>query len=100
MIDFPTREPVVRYASPMPKGYSFVRKGNPYITRNCRRQTQESLCTVYAVVDSDKKHIGIRVPTPIYEAVLKSEKLTRPDRQENVRKRDKSIEERFREISK
>ncbi|KAJ3567210.1 hypothetical protein NPX13_g6849 [Xylaria arbuscula] len=96
MVDFPTREPVVRDVEPMPKGYCFVRKGNTYVTRNCRRQTQEALFTVYAVVDEDKRHIGIRVPASIHQVVLESEKATRVDRQANVKKRDKSIEERFR----
>ncbi|KAK5627059.1 hypothetical protein RRF57_002774 [Xylaria bambusicola] len=97
MMAFATSEPVVRHTTPMPKGYSFVRKGNTYLTRNCRRQTQESHQIVYAVVNEEKKQVGIRVPTPIYQVVLKSEHATRLDREAKVRKRDESIEERFRE---
>ncbi|KAI0522127.1 hypothetical protein F5B22DRAFT_592913 [Xylaria bambusicola] len=97
MMAIATNEPVVCHTSPMPKGYSFVRKGNTYVTRNCRRQTQESDQIVYAVVNPKKQKVGIRVPTPIYEAVLESEHATRLDREAKVKKRDESIEEHFRE---
>ncbi|KAI1276396.1 hypothetical protein F5Y07DRAFT_366635 [Xylaria sp. FL0933] len=89
---FSTIEPVVRDTSPMPPGYSFVPKGNQYVTRNCRRQTQQSHKVVYAVVNDRKKQVGIRVPGAIYAEVLQSEKATRSDRQELVRKNDETIE--------
>ncbi|KAI1349709.1 hypothetical protein F5Y01DRAFT_327026 [Xylaria sp. FL0043] len=89
---FSTIEPVVRDTSPMPPGYSFVPKGNQYVTRHCRRQTQQSHKVVYAVVNDRKKQVGIRVPGAIYADVLQSEKATRSDRQELVRKNDETIE--------
>ncbi|KAI2622081.1 hypothetical protein GGS21DRAFT_535041 [Xylaria nigripes] len=90
-------EPVVRASSHMPRGYKFVPKGNPYMTRNCRQQTQQAHQVVYAVVDSKKKQIGIRVPRTIYATVLKSETETRTERQQAVRKRDRCTEKCFSE---
>ncbi|KAI0805183.1 hypothetical protein GGR55DRAFT_657406 [Xylaria sp. FL0064] len=89
---FSTIEPVVRDTSRMPPGYSFVPKGNPYVTRNCRRQTQQSHKVVYAVVNDRKKQVGIRVPGAVHADVLQSEKATRSDRRELVRKNDETIE--------
>ncbi|KAI0912157.1 hypothetical protein F4823DRAFT_582585 [Ustulina deusta] len=97
LLAFSTTEPVVRATSPMPPGYSFVPKGDPYLTRNCRRHSQQSHQVVYAVVNDEKKQIGIRVPRSIHAAVSKSERATRMDRQQIVRKRDESIEKSLRE---
>ncbi|KAI0542649.1 hypothetical protein GGR58DRAFT_451376 [Xylaria digitata] len=97
---FSATEPVVRASSHMPTGYTFVPKGNPYLTRNCRRQTQLSHQTVYAVVNDQKKQVGIRVPWLIYAVVRQNENDTLPVRQKNVRKRDESLENRFREAIK
>ncbi|KAI1299738.1 hypothetical protein F5Y03DRAFT_246777 [Xylaria venustula] len=93
MITFSTREPVVRATSPMPPGYVFVNKGNPYLTRNCRRLTQLANQVVYAVINDAKKQVGIRVPSSIYSDVLKSERETRLTRREKVKKRDEAVEE-------
>ncbi|KAI8627010.1 hypothetical protein F5Y19DRAFT_443980 [Xylariaceae sp. FL1651] len=92
---FPTIEPVVRASSPMPRGYCFVPKGNPYVTRNCRQQTQRAHEVVYAVIDGSKKQLGIRVPTSIYTSVLTSEAVTRLDRQQAVKKHDEALEKQF-----
>ncbi|KAI1420715.1 hypothetical protein F5Y12DRAFT_771647 [Xylaria sp. FL1777] len=97
LLAFSTKEPVVRATSPIPLGYSFVPKGDPYLTRNCRRQTQQSHQLVYAVVNDQKKHIGIRVPYHIHAAVLQSESTTRLARRQKVRKHDESLEKRFSE---
>ncbi|KAI0195535.1 hypothetical protein EV127DRAFT_331881 [Xylaria flabelliformis] len=91
-----TTEPVVRASSTLPPGYSFVPKGDPYMTRNCRKQTQQAHQVVYAVVDDKKKQIGIRVPLSIHTAVLESARATRDHRQLLTKKRDEDIEERFR----
>ncbi|KAF2970546.1 hypothetical protein GQX73_g3032 [Xylaria multiplex] len=99
MQDFLAIEPVVHASSPMPTGYDFVSKGNPYITRNCRRQTQLAHQVVYAVVNDEKKQIGIRVPWSVHAAVLQDERATRLERQQKVRKYDESLEKRFREAS-
>ncbi|TRX94088.1 hypothetical protein FHL15_005166 [Xylaria flabelliformis] len=91
-----TTEPVVRASSTVPPGYSFVPKGDPYMTRNCRKRTQQAHQVVYAVVDDKKTQIGIRVPLPIHTAVLESAKATRDHRELLTKKRDEDIEERFR----
>ncbi|KAI1739081.1 hypothetical protein F4680DRAFT_422797 [Xylaria scruposa] len=91
-----TLEPVVRASSTLPPGYSFVPKGDPYITRHCRKRTQLARQVVYAVVDDEKKQVGIRVPLPIHTAVLESARATRDQRQLLTKKRDEDIEERFR----
>ncbi|RYC57192.1 hypothetical protein CHU98_g9013 [Xylaria longipes] len=97
---FSTTEPVVRASSRMPLGYSLVPKGDPYVTRNCRQRTRQAHQVVYAVVDDEKKQVGIRVPLPIYATVLESASATRGRRQLIVRKRDEDLEKRFRGASK
>ncbi|KAH9430036.1 hypothetical protein MCOR02_009758 [Pyricularia oryzae] len=85
-------EPMVTASTPMPPGYRFVSKGNVYITKNCRKNTQAAGKTVYVVVESLKtkrvKTLGIRVPTDIYSEVAESERQTRTARATNVQKRD------------
>ncbi|KAI1820080.1 hypothetical protein F4861DRAFT_524533 [Xylaria intraflava] len=92
-----TVEPVVRASSPMPRGYRFVPKGNPYMTRHCRQKTQEAHQVVYVVIDARKKQLGIRVPWSVYTAVQQSEAATRAERQKTVRKRDETTDKRFSE---
>lgn len=81
----------------LPKGHSYVPKGNVFITGHCRRRTQAAGGTVYAVVDNQgKKQIGIGVPTDIYLQVQHDEMDTRAERESNVQKRDEAIEKDFR----
>jgi hypothetical protein len=94
-----TIEPVVRASSPLPPDYNFLPKGNPYMTRHCRQKTRLAHQTVYAVVNDEKKQVGIRVPSTIYEEVLQSENASRESRQQMVEKHDKSVEEQFKEAS-
>ncbi|GAW24859.1 hypothetical protein ANO14919_144540 [Xylariales sp. No.14919] len=94
---FSTVEPVIRESSPMPPGYSFVPKGDPYLTRHCRQQTQQAHQVVYVVVNNAKKQVGIRVPESIYTEVLQSESATRQSRQQKVKKSDEDLEKRFRD---
>ncbi|KAH8197143.1 hypothetical protein TruAng_008709 [Truncatella angustata] len=94
------REPVVRRSTPMPKGYVFVPKGNVYVTGNCRKQTQAAGQTIFAVVDKNKRAVGIRVPRDVHAVVLASEALTRQDRASAVQKRDHGLERTFREAVK
>lgn len=79
----------------LPSGYSFVPKGNVYITSNCRKLTQERGRSVFTVVDAKKQQIGIGVPTDIYVGVQFKERETRADRATNVLKRDESIAKSF-----
>ncbi|TLS31011.1 hypothetical protein PpBr36_03491 [Pyricularia pennisetigena] len=87
-----TNEPMVTPSTPMPPGYRFVSKGNVYITKNCRKNTQAANKTVYVVVESLNtkrvKTLGIRVPADIYGEVVESERQTRTARATNVQRRD------------
>ncbi|ROW12482.1 hypothetical protein VMCG_00843 [Cytospora schulzeri] len=89
-------EPSVTRAS-LPKGYSFVPKGNVFITGKCRRHTQAASRIVYVVFkDGDKKkQIGIGVPTNIYLQVQLDERNTRAERASNVLKRDENTAKEF-----
>lgn len=87
-------EPKVPKGS-LPNGYSFVPKGNVFITSNCRKKTQESGRSVYIVIDAKKQQIGIGVPTGIYMGVQFKEMDTRAERAANVLKRDESIAKGF-----
>lgn len=84
----------------MPKGYHFVPKGDPFLTRHCRKETQLEHKTVYVVVDEKKKPMGIRVPESIYMKVKKMDRVTRKARKQQVRKSDESVEKSLKEASK
>jgi hypothetical protein len=90
-------EPEVRSHDAMPKGYSFVPKGNVYITKNCRKKTHEAEKTLYVVVDKTGKPMGMRCPTYIHKAVMSEDKATASQRAQAVQKRDTAIEENFEE---
>lgn len=79
----------------LPNGYSFVPKGNVFITSNCRKKTQESGRSVYLVIEGKKKQIGLGVPTEIYLAVQFKEMETRAERAANVVKRDEGMAKGF-----
>ena len=79
----------------LPSRYSFVPKGNVYITSNCRKLTQERGRSVFIVVDAKNQQIGIGVPTEVYVGVQFKEKDTRADRAANVIKRDEGIAKSF-----
>ncbi|KAL1880082.1 hypothetical protein Daus18300_001445 [Diaporthe australafricana] len=72
----------------LPNGYSFVPKGNVYITGNCRKLTKASGRAVYVVVDAKDQQLGLGVPLDIYVVVQFQERDTRADRAGNVLKRD------------
>lgn len=58
-------EITVSPTKPMPKGYTFLPKGNQYKTLHCRRLTHEAKKPLF-VVEDGKKVIGIRVPKAIF----------------------------------
>ena len=87
-------EPVVRPSSPMPKGYVFVKKGNVYITKNCRQLTQQAGRTVYIVQNEKKTTLGIRVPQYIRDQVHALNTATAADRAAAVAKKDEALENR------
>ena len=90
-------EPTVRFASPMPRGYTFVPKGNVYITSHCRKQTQEAGETVYTVLNPKNAAVGIRVPRRVHTAVLESHKATQEKRAQAVQRKDQKLEREFRD---
>lgn len=87
-------EPIVTLRS-LPAGYSFVPKGNVYITGNCRKQAQGAHKTVHIVVNAKQNQIGIAVPNEIHDDVRRMEVETRADRAKNVERKDASIENEF-----
>ncbi|KAK4465693.1 hypothetical protein QBC42DRAFT_336096 [Cladorrhinum samala] len=87
----------VRRSAPMPDGYTFVPKGDVYITKNCRKQTNEANKPLFVVLDKKGKPLGLRCPTYIHEAVLRQHHETAPKRAAAVQKRDTAIQEQFKE---
>ncbi|ROW17638.1 hypothetical protein VPNG_00999 [Cytospora leucostoma] len=83
----------------LPLGYSFVPKGNVFVTANCRRRTQAASRMVYVVFKGKeiKEKIGIGVPTGVFLQVQLDEMKTRAERSFNVRKRDETIAQEFEE---
>nr|KMM72319.1 hypothetical protein CPAG_08616 [Coccidioides posadasii RMSCC 3488] len=62
---------VLLHTQTPPPGYTFVPKGNVYITRNSRLQTHQSNKPVYTVEHSKtKRTLGICVPLDIHARVL------------------------------
>ncbi|KPM38886.1 hypothetical protein AK830_g7677 [Neonectria ditissima] len=88
------KEPVVSPATPMPKGYGFLRKGNAYLTANTRRKTHAANEKLYVVVEG-KTPLGLRAPTWILNEVRSEEFATRDKRQDQVRRRDGATEKEF-----
>lgn len=79
----------------LPPGYSFVPKGNVFITSNCRKTTQASGRPVYVVIDAKNHQIGLGIPTQVYVGVQLKEMDTRAERAANVLKRDEGIAKGF-----
>ncbi|KAE8555158.1 hypothetical protein EYB25_003706 [Talaromyces marneffei] len=84
-------------SSPMTEGYTFVPKGDPYITRHCKSRTKDEDMVVYIVYDAKlRRQLGIRVPSQIHTEVLESANETAAhrasatllrDRRDNVKSR-------------
>lgn len=75
----------------MPKGYGFLPKGDRYKTMHCRKLTHDACKTLYVVVDSKKRQLGLRAPKAIVGEVYRQAKETLPARRAAVRKRDLSL---------
>ncbi|KAJ4292099.1 hypothetical protein N0V88_005726 [Collariella sp. IMI 366227] len=91
------QESQVRRHCPLPQGYTFVPKGDVYITKHCRKQTHEAGKTLFVVVDKNNKPVGLRCPTHIHAAVMEQNKATAAARAAAMQKRDAAIEENFEE---
>ncbi|RFU78536.1 hypothetical protein TARUN_3687 [Trichoderma arundinaceum] len=89
-----SREPTVSQETPMPKGYGFLRKGNPFMTALCRRKTHDAKKTLYVVMKHGKQE-GLRAPKWILHQVFSEEKATRERRRGAVQKRDAATEDAF-----
>ena len=92
-------EKQVSPATPMPKGYKFLAKGNPYLTSLCRRMTIAEGKLLY-VVTQKSKTLGLRAPRWIISEVFKEEKATRERRKEAVATRDSAIEKAFEDAAR
>ncbi|RYP34307.1 hypothetical protein DL767_004301 [Monosporascus sp. MG133] len=92
-----THEPTVRSSAPMPEGYSFVPKGNVYMTSHCRKRTLAADETVFRVLADGGKGevVGIRVPARVHEAVRASHDATWHERARAVRDKDARLESAF-----
>ncbi|KAL6890667.1 hypothetical protein GGI43DRAFT_213851 [Trichoderma evansii] len=88
------RQQTVSPATPMPKGYGFLRKGNPFMTGLCRRKTLDARKTLYVVVNQGKQE-GLRAPKWILHQVFSEEKATRERRRGAVERRDAATEDAF-----
>lgn len=78
----------------MPKGYGFLKKGNPFMTALCRRKTLDAKKTLYVVVKQGKQE-GLRAPKWILHQVFSEEKATRERRRGAVERRDAATEDAF-----
>lgn len=117
-----TNEVTVEKSSPAPSGYSFgtsspptfivvgrnntslltprdfiVRKGDVYMTKNCREKTHAAGRVLYVVVDKKKKKkaVGLRCPSEILQAVTADHRATIGTRAAAVDKRDAAIADEF-----
>ncbi|PNP44618.1 hypothetical protein TGAMA5MH_03751 [Trichoderma gamsii] len=88
------RQQTVSPEAPMPKGYGFLRKGNPFMTGLCRRKTLDAKKTLYVVVNQGKQE-GLRAPKWILHQVFSEEKATRERRRGAVERRDAATEDAF-----
>ncbi|KAI1138466.1 hypothetical protein F5Y05DRAFT_40625 [Hypoxylon sp. FL0543] len=90
-----TGDTVVSIDTPMPRGYTFLPKGNAYKTLNCRKKARAEGHEVYVVHDSKHRQMGIRVPRAIYHRVQEMHRETRESRAQAVEKKDKKMEAGF-----
>ncbi|KAK5078961.1 hypothetical protein LTR64_002619 [Lithohypha guttulata] len=86
------QELAVSPSASMPKGYSFVKKGDVYVTKNCRKLTHDSGSQVYIVQSEKKTTLGIRVPRTIHNQVLTLNTATKAARTAAVAKKDGALE--------
>ncbi|KAK4220634.1 hypothetical protein QBC38DRAFT_493791 [Podospora fimiseda] len=87
----------VHPSAPMPEGYRFVRRGDVYITKHCKKQTREVNKPLYVVVDHGK-NLGLRCPAFVHKKVLLQHQATATERAAAVKKRDTATEDKFQEI--
>jgi len=93
------REPIISASNSsklnLPQGYTFVRKGNVYITKHSRKSTHEAGQKVFIVQSATKTQLGIAVPSSIYRQVQKLDKETSATRATAVAKKDAVVKDAF-----
>ncbi|GAB7363880.1 hypothetical protein MBLNU230_g4443t1 [Neophaeotheca triangularis] len=77
------KEVTVLAASALPQGYTFVPKGDPYVTRHCRQQTLQSGHDVQVVPG------GLRCPKSVVRQVRADSLATRATRAAAVAEKDR-----------
>ena len=65
-------EPRVKDRSPMPEGYRFVPKSDVHITHHVRKRAHATGALLFVVFNRNNKVVGIRCPTPIFEAAAEA----------------------------
>ncbi|KAH7160832.1 hypothetical protein EDB81DRAFT_783252 [Dactylonectria macrodidyma] len=88
------KEPIVSPATPMPKGYGFLKKGNVFLTAKTRRKTHDAKKTLYVVTEKGKP-LGLRAPIWILKEVHDADRSTKNKRQSDVKRRDDANEKEF-----
>lgn len=91
-----SKDIVVSIHTPMPSGYKFLPKGDPYKTLNCRKKARAEGHDVYVVHNPKHQQIGIRVPAAIYDRVQEKAEQIRKSRADSVQRKDKQMETDFR----
>ena len=81
----------------MPPGYSFLKRGNQYLTKHGRQSAYEASRPVYVVKDGKKCVLGIRIPSEILRGVLQSEQKTRGGRKQVMDRKDEREKRKFEE---
>ncbi|KAI1342302.1 hypothetical protein F5Y15DRAFT_413560 [Xylariaceae sp. FL0016] len=84
-------EKTVSHGAPMPKGYTFVPKGNAYRTSTCRRLTHAAGRPLYVVHNARRQAIGIRVPTATHAQFEARQDATADRRAAATTRRDDRI---------
>lgn len=85
----------------LPEGYSYVPRGNNYITRRCRQRTEAAQLVVYTIIDDQNTKlgpIGLGIPTDILKIVELKEQETREQRSASMAQRDAHLEAVFTEV--
>ncbi|KAM4062803.1 hypothetical protein HRG_007621 [Hirsutella rhossiliensis] len=88
------REEVISPEAPKPRGYGFLKKGNPFMTALCRRKTSAAGKKLY-VVSSRGVSSGLLAPEGILAEVIAEELETRGKRSAAVEKRDGAVRDDF-----
>lgn len=89
----PKHEISVSPSKPMPKGYAFLPRGDPYKTLHCRKLTHEAGKPLYVVEIGvkRKKVLGIRVPKSIFFQVQSQARETLASRRAATEQRDAAL---------